>query len=61
MRAALLLSLLCVICGVAAAFGVPAVWIRQQPVIGVSGFAVGLLFAAIPPSVVVVWRNLRGR
>lgn len=59
MRAALLLSLLCLICVVAAAFGRQAVWIDGKPVVGFSGFVIGLLIAPVPPLLVVVWRKFK--
>jgi hypothetical protein len=58
MRAAILLSVLFLICGVAAFFGVPAVHIDGQPVLGVRGFATALIAAAIPPLVVFGWRKI---
>ena len=57
MRAALLLSVMCIICGLAAAFGVPAVYVSEKPVFGIAGLATSLIFAAIPPLVVLGWRK----
>ena len=59
MRAALLLSLLCLICGVAATFGIQAIWIRGQPVVGLTGLGIGLLSAAISPLIVLGWRMIK--
>ncbi len=61
MRAALLLSAMCVICGLAALFGIPAVYVNSKPLFGVVGLATSLLFAAIPPLVVVGWRKYSGK
>lgn len=58
MRAAVLLSVLCVICGLAALFGIPAVYVFRTPVLGVAGFATSLVWAAIPPLAVLAWRRL---
>ena len=61
MRAAVLLSSLFLICGVAAFFGVPAVHIDGQPVLGVGGFLIALVSAAIPPIVVFGWRKISAK
>jgi hypothetical protein len=58
MRAAVLLSGLCLICGVAALFGVPAVWVGGRPIAGIAGFLIALLVAAVPPVVVLGWRKM---
>jgi 4-amino-4-deoxy-L-arabinose transferase-like glycosyltransferase len=57
MRAALLLSVMCVICGLAALFGIPAVYVAAKPLFGVVGLAASLVFAVIPPLVVLGWRK----
>ena len=57
MRAALLLSVMCVICGLAALFGIPAIYVNAKPLFGVVGLATSLLFASIPPLVVLGWRK----
>jgi hypothetical protein len=61
MRAALMLSVLCIICGLAALFGVPAVYVGGKPVLGVLGFAASLVGAAVPPIGVLGWRRLKGK
>ena len=61
MRAAVLLSVMCVICGLAALFGIPAVYVASKPVAGIAGFATSIVFAAIPPIVVLAWRKYSGR
>lgn len=61
MRAALLFSVLCLIGGLAALFGVPAVYFGGKPVFGVLGLATALAFAAVPPLGVLGWRRLRGK
>jgi len=57
MRAALLMSVLSVICGIAALFGIPAVYVHHKPLFGVVGLATSLLLGAIPPLVVLGWRK----
>jgi len=57
MRAALLLSVLFVIGGLAALFGIPAIYAGGKAVLGVLGFATSLLYAAVPPVVVLAWRK----
>jgi hypothetical protein len=57
MRAALLLSVMSIICGLAALFGMPAVYFNAKPVVGVAGLATSVVFAAIPPLVVLGWRK----
>jgi hypothetical protein len=57
MRAALLLSLMSLICGVAALFGIPAIWVGGRPIAGIAGLLTALLFAAVPPLVVLGWRE----
>jgi len=59
MRVALLLSLLFLICGLAAFFGVPAVNFNGRPITGLVGLLIGLLIAAIPPVVVLGFRRLK--
>jgi hypothetical protein len=61
MRAALLLSVLCIVCGLAALVGVPAVYVGGKPVLGVLGFAASLVGAAVPPVWVLSWRKLKGK
>jgi hypothetical protein len=58
MRAAILLSGFFLIGGVAAFFGIPAVQVHGRPVIGVVGLVTSLIFAAVPPVVVLGWRRL---
>jgi hypothetical protein len=57
MRAALLLSFMCIICGLAAFVGIPAVYVNAKPVFGVAGLATSLVFAVVPPLVVLGWRK----
>jgi 4-amino-4-deoxy-L-arabinose transferase-like glycosyltransferase len=57
MRAALLLSVMFVICGLAALFGIPAIYVHAKPLFGAAGLATSLLMAAIPPLVVLGWRK----
>ena len=59
MRAAVLLSVLIGICAVAAGFGLPAIYVAGQPVLGFTGFAIGFVGAALPPIAVLVWRNIK--
>jgi hypothetical protein len=59
MRAASLLSALILICGVAALFGVPAVYSGHRPVFGLNGLLMSLIGAAIPPLVVLAWRKMQ--
>jgi len=61
MRAAILLSIMITICGLAALFGVPAVHVWGRPVVGVLGLATSLAMAAIPPLVVLAWRRFAGK
>jgi hypothetical protein len=58
MRAAVLLSVLIGICALAAGFGIPAVYVAGQPVLGLKGLAIGLFGAAIPPAAVLAWRSI---
>jgi hypothetical protein len=58
MRAALLLSALILICGVAVLFGVPSVQIRGQPLFGIAGLAIAMIGATFPPAAVFAWRKL---
>ena len=57
MRAALLLSLMVMICGMAAAFGYPAVWISGAPVLGLRGLVAAALMATAFPLAVLIWRK----
>ena len=59
MRAAVLLSVAFIIGGLAAFFGVPAIYWNYKPIFGALGFAAALLFAAAPPLVVLGWRKLK--
>lgn len=59
MRAACLLSVACIICGVAAALGYPAVYVAGRAVFGLSGFVIALVYASLPPLVVLGVRRLR--
>ena len=59
MRAALLLSVFFTICGLAALFGVPAIYVGGKPVFGFVGFATSLVFAAVPPIGVLGWRRMK--
>ncbi len=59
MRAALLLSLLCVICGVAAAFGYPAVYAAGEPTFGLKGLTFALAMALVAPSAVPCMAKIR--
>jgi len=61
MRAALLLSVMCGICGIAALFGIPAVYVHYKPVLGILGFLTALVFASVPPLAVLGWRKIKGR
>jgi hypothetical protein len=58
-RAAVLLSAMFLISGVAAFFGVPAISVHGKPVTGPLGLLVSLAMAATPPLVIVVWRKYR--
>jgi hypothetical protein len=58
MRAAVLLSGLFLIGGVAAFFGIPAVQVAGQPVTGIAGLVTSLAFAAVPPVAVLGWRRM---
>jgi hypothetical protein len=61
MRAAVLLSGLILVCGVAALFGVPAVFAGSHVVVGIRGLVVALAGAAVPPVVVFGWRKMSGK
>jgi hypothetical protein len=61
MRAAVLLSLLILICGAAALVGVPSVYVGGRPVSGFAGLVTTVLSAAVPPVLVFGWRKLRGK
>ena len=56
-----MLSALILICGAAAFFGVPAVYVRGQPVFGLAGLVAALVMAAVPPVIVFGWRKIRGK
>jgi hypothetical protein len=58
MRAAILLSILVLICGVAALFGYPTVSVNGDPVIGLPALLMSVLLAAAFPGAVFVWRKL---
>ena len=58
MRAALLLSGLFLICGVAAYFGIPAVLVDGQAIVGVRALVASLIFAVVPPVAVLAWRKV---
>jgi len=58
MRAALLLSVLLSICGVAAALGYPAVYFAGEPVLGIKGLVLALAIAALCPAGVLAWRGV---
>ena len=58
MRVAVLLSVLALICGVAAAFGYPAVTINGTPIVGFRGLAISIPVAAAFPSAVYLWHKL---
>ncbi len=61
MRAACLLSAMFVICGILAVFGYPTVYIGGRSTVGLSGFALAVVAAALPPLVVLGIRRLRRR
>jgi len=61
MRAAVLLSGLFLICGVAALFGILAVQVEGEPVAGAKGFVIALVAALVPPLVVLGWRKMSGK
>ena len=61
MRAAVLLSVFFIIGGIAALFGVPAIYVNYKPVLGVIGLATSLVFAAVPPLVVLGWRKMKSK
>ena len=61
MRAAILLSVAFIICGIAALFGVPAIYAFYKPVLGAIGFATSLVYAAVPPLLVLGWRKMKSR
>jgi hypothetical protein len=61
MRAAILLSTLFMIGGIAALFGVPGVHVGNQFVVGVKGLLAAMMMAAVPPVLVLVWRKLQKR
>jgi hypothetical protein len=49
------------ICGFAALFGMSAVYVHGKPVLGVLGFVASLVWAAVPPLVVLGWRRVKGK
>jgi hypothetical protein len=57
MRAAILLSVMFVIGGLAALFGAPVIYVNAKPVFGIAGLATSFVFAAIPPLAVLGWRK----
>lgn len=59
MRAAYLLSLMCVICGVGAVMGYSVVYLAGRPITGVSGLLLSLVYACLPPLVVLGVRRFR--
>jgi len=61
MRAAVLLSVFFIIGGIAALFGVPAIYVNYKPVLGVLGLATSLVFAAVPPLIVLGWRKMKSK
>ena len=61
MRTAVLLSAAFIICGIAALFGVTAIYVNYKPVLGILGFATLLVFAAVPPLIVLGWRKMKGK
>jgi hypothetical protein len=61
MRVAVPLSAFFLICGIAAFFGVPAVSFNGQPALGLMGFVAGVVVAAVPLLVVLVWRRISGK
>ena len=56
-----MLSGLFIICGTAALFGIPAIYVHYKPVLGILGFIAALVFASIPPLAVLGWRKIKGR
>jgi hypothetical protein len=58
MRAAVLLSVVAIMCGIAAAFGYPAVWVNGAPVVGLRGLMASIPIAAVFPLAVLAWRTL---
>ena len=58
MRAAILLSVLVVICGVAALLGYPTVGVNGNPVVGLPALLISVVLAAVFPGAVFVWRKL---
>ena len=60
-RVAVLLSVLFLICAIAAFFGVPAVQVGGEPVVGLRGLVVGLVAAAAPLVVVLGWRKMQAK
>jgi hypothetical protein len=61
LRAAILLSLFFVICGVAAALGFPTVTVDSEAVTGARGLAIGLTLAVLPPLIVRMVKRFRKR
>ena len=58
MRAAVLLSVLVLICGVAALFGYPTMAVNGDPVVGLPALLASAVLAAVFPGTVFVWRKL---
>jgi len=59
MRAAWLLSVLFIICGILAWLGYPAVYVGGEPVTGSKGLFLALIAAFFPPLVVLAIRKFR--
>ena len=55
------MSVAFIIGGIAALSGIPAIYVNYKPVFGVLGFATSLVFAAVPPLVVLGWRKMKGK
>ena len=53
------MSVAFIICGIAALFGIPAIYVNYKPVFGALGFATSLVFATVPPLVVLGWRKMK--
>ena len=57
MRAALLLSVLALVCGVAALFGYPTVSLNSTPAVGLPALLMSMALAAVFPATVLAWRK----
>lgn len=57
MRAAWLLSIMCLLAGFASLFGYPAIRYEER-LTGIEGFLVSIVYAAIPPLLVFLYRKL---